>query len=75
MTQAEPTPSLGEVKAYRRQFSFNKSSIPISDFGKANSLNNIDPRWVLGINNNGDYIYINKLFPGREPKDILKLIK
>jgi RHS repeat-associated protein len=65
----------GEVKAYGRQFSFDKSSLPISDFGRANSLSNIDPRWVLGINNNGNYIYIDKLFPRRNPKDILRSIK
>jgi hypothetical protein len=65
----------GEVKAYSRQFSFDRYSVPISDFGRASSLGSIDPRWVLGINNNGDYIYINKLFPGRNPKDILNSIK
>jgi RHS repeat-associated protein len=65
----------GEVKAYGRQFSFDKNSVPISDFGRANSLNNIDGRWVLGINANGSYIYIEKLFPERNSKDVLKYIK
>ncbi len=56
----------GEIKAYSRQFSFDKNSVPISDFGQAKSLNSIDERWILGINANEKYIYIEKLFPGRK---------
>ncbi|MCD7972133.1 MAG: DUF6443 domain-containing protein [Candidatus Azobacteroides sp.] len=65
----------GEVKAYSRQFSFDKNSVPTSDFGRAKSLSNINGRWILGINDNGNYLYIEKLRPGENPKDILKFIK
>ena len=71
----EKTAIPGEVKAYSRQFSFDKSGMPISDFGRANSLNDINNRWVLGINNGGEYIYIKFVYPNRNPNDILKLIK
>jgi RHS repeat-associated protein len=71
----ENTAIAGEVKAYSRQFSFDESSMPISDFGRANSLNDINHRWVLGINNGGDYLYIRFVYPNRDPKDILKIIK
>lgn len=40
-----------------------------------NLLNDIDTRWVLGVNSKGDYIYINKLFPGKNPKKVLESIK
>ncbi|MDD3036930.1 RHS repeat domain-containing protein [Bacteroides sp.] len=65
----------GEVKAYSRQFSFDKSSMPISDFGRANSLSDINPRWVLGLNSGGDYLYIKYVYPNKNPKDILRIIK
>lgn len=62
-------------KAYSRQFSFDKSSMPVSDFGQANSLGDINHRWVLGINNSGDYLYIRYVYPNKNPKDILRIIK
>ena len=71
----ENTAITGEVKAYSRQFSFDKSSMPVSDFGQANSLGDINHRWVLGINNSGDYLYIRYVYPNKNPKDILRIIK
>ncbi len=71
----ERTAIPGEIKAYSRQFSFDNSSLPVSKFGKANSLSDINHRWVLGINNAGDYLYIRFVYPNRNPKDILNLIK
>lgn len=71
----ENTAIAGEVKAYSRQFSFEKSSMPVSDFGRANSLSDVNHRWVLGINNSGDYLYIRYVYPNRNPKDILRIIK
>ena len=65
----------GEVKAYSRQFSYDKSTLPISDFGRANSLNNINNRWVLGIQSKGIYIYIKLMYPDRNPNDVLKSIR
>jgi hypothetical protein len=71
----EKTAIAGEVKAYSRQFSFDRSSLPISDFGRAGSLSAINHRWVLGINHVGDYLYIRYTYPNRNPRDILKLIR
>ena len=71
----ERTAIAGEVKTYSRQFSFDKSSMPISDFDRANSLSDTNHRWKLGINNTGDYLNIRFVYPNRNPKDILKLIK
>jgi RHS repeat-associated protein len=71
----EKTAIAGEVKAYSRQFSFDKYSMPTSDFGRANSLSDINHRWVLGINQGGDYLYIRFTYPNRNPQDILKRIK
>jgi hypothetical protein len=65
----------GEVKAYSRQFSYDKYSLPISDFGRAKSLNDINPRWVLGITSGGEYIYIQFIYPNRNPEDVLQSIK
>jgi RHS repeat-associated protein len=65
----------GEVKAYGRQFSFDSSSMPYSDFGKVNSLSDVNARWIMGISSGGNYIYIQLMYPNRNPKDVLKAIK
>jgi RHS repeat-associated protein len=66
----------GEIKAYGRQFSFNSKSVPVSDFGRANSLKDINQKWVYGINNNGVYLYINEIFgPTANPKEILNMLR
>jgi len=68
-----------EVKAYSRQFSYEKKSLPAtydqSEFGKANSLIDINNRWVLGIKSGGEYIYIKKMYPNENPNDLIKRIK
>ena len=65
-----------EIKTYSRQFSYNKKSLPISDFGKANTLNDINQKWVYGINPGGDYIYIKYVFGEKvNVKQILYLLK
>ncbi|MCL1937621.1 MAG: hypothetical protein FWF52_04405 [Candidatus Azobacteroides sp.] len=64
-----------EEKAYSRQFSYNKSTLPISYFGRANFLNDINGRWVLGIQSGGAYIYIERNYPGGKPQDILKTLR
>ncbi|MCC8146140.1 MAG: DUF6443 domain-containing protein [Bacteroidales bacterium] len=66
---------LGEIKAYRRQFSFDKQTLPVSDFGRAKSLKDIDGRWIFGINSNGSYLYIENVFKGKNPKDVLNDFK
>lgn len=53
----------------------DKNSLPVSDFGIANSLEDINHRWVLGINVNGDYLYIRFTYPNRDPRYILNLIR
>ena len=49
-----------EIAAYRRQFAFNAESVQKnvpSYWGTPNSLSDINRNWILGINNNRDYIY------------------
>ncbi|MCL1943931.1 MAG: hypothetical protein FWF54_10345 [Candidatus Azobacteroides sp.] len=66
----------GEEKAYGRQFSYDKSSLrSLSDFENPNSLNDVNGRWVLGIQSGGKYIYIEMNYPGRKPQDILKTLR
>jgi hypothetical protein len=49
-----------EAAAYRRQFAFNaegvQKNVP-SYWGTPNSPSDINRNWILGINNNRDYIY------------------
>ncbi len=54
-----------EAVAYRRQFAFNAASVQknvSSYWGAPNSPSDINRNWILGINNNGDYIYGRVLF-------------
>ncbi len=49
-----------EAAAYRRQFAFNAESVQKtvpSYWGTPNSPSDINRNWILGINNNRDYIY------------------
>ncbi|MDR2408008.1 MAG: RHS repeat-associated core domain-containing protein, partial [Bacteroidales bacterium] len=58
-----------EIKAYKRQFSYDSSSIPNSYWGKVNGLQDITTKWVYGIYNNAntrrEYIYVKYLLQGK----------
>jgi len=64
-----------DVKAYQRQFSFDPKSMPLSDFGRATSLQSITPKWIFGISSNGEYPYIKFANPHRNPQEFLKMLK
>ena len=46
-----------EYGAYRLQYSYNPNSLPKSDQGSVNYINQIDFHWIAGINHNGSYPY------------------
>jgi RHS repeat-associated protein len=55
-----------EIQAYRRQFAFDSGSVSglSSAGGSASNLSGIKKSWLLGINNNGVYLYAHILVPG-----------
>jgi RHS repeat-associated protein len=49
-----------EVGAYKRQFAFDAASVQNnvpSYYGNAQTVGDINKNWVIGINNNGNFIY------------------
>jgi RHS repeat-associated protein len=58
-----------EIKAYSRQFSFDRESIPNSYWGKVNGLQDITTKWVYGIYNDAntrrEYIYVKYFLQGK----------
>jgi RHS repeat-associated protein len=58
-----------EIKAYSRQFSFDKESIPNSYWGKVNRLQDISTNWVYGIYNSAnkqrEYLYVKYFTQGK----------
>lgn len=66
----------GEIKAYSRQFSYNSNSIPNSYFGRANSLHDINYRWVYGIQSpDGDFLYMKFVNPNMNINSFLNFLK
>ena len=59
-----------EIKAYSRQFSYNKNSLPNSYFGTVNSLQDITKNWVYGAYDSSGgtkkYLYVHYLLQGVE---------
>lgn len=55
-----------EIQAYRRQFAFDSGSLSGLSFagGSASNRSGIKKSWLLGINNNGVYLYAHILVPG-----------
>jgi len=63
-----------EVSAYQRQFSFDPVSVQTkvpSEWGSIKGRSDFNKNWVIGINNNGNYIYA----PGLKTSDIRKFFQ
>ena len=66
----------GEIKAYGRQFSYDSNSLPTSFFGVAESLDDINERWILGLSSQTEgYIYVKILHPQKDVMEILKRLQ